>query len=143
MKNFLSTLILLIIYLSLNTEQTRTVFDEEKDKDIYDFYYIEMDYLYTNDFEDIFNNIEIISLTAYVNPVYAKNINNTFFYKDIETFRKNYIKRLKDKGYYMEANKYFLKPIKIERVLLYSSLNKIYEEIDFKSKSYKIIKDEN
>ena len=141
MKNFLSTLILIIIYLSLNIEQTKTVFDVKEDSDIYDFYHIKMDYLYTNNFNELFNDIDIIYLKAYVNPIYDKKIDNIFFYKDIENFRKSYIQRLKDRGYYIEANKYLIKPIKIDSVLVYSSLNNIYDKIDFKNKKYEIMKD--
>lgn len=141
MKNFLSTLILIIIYLSLNTEQTKTVFDVKEDSDIYDFYHIKMDYLYTNNFNELFNDIDIIYLKAYVNPIYDKKIDNIFFYKDIENFRKSYTQRLKDRGYYIEANKYLIKPIKIDSVLVYSSLNNIYDKIDFKNKKHEIMKD--
>lgn len=137
MKDFFSILFLIIVYLSLNVNDSVTVFDDLSDDDIEKFYYIEMDYLYSNDFDKYFKDINIILVETNINPVYKNKINNIYFYKNSELLRKDYLDRLRNKGYYFEANKHLISPIKINRVLAYTSKNKIYDNIPYE-KEYKI-----
>lgn len=143
MKKILTTIIIFIIYLSLKEEKVKTVFSEELNNDLYMTYYIEMDNLNSNNFNDYFKNFDIVALIPDINPIYKDKINIIYFYKDIDDFKKNYIKRLKEKDYYIEANKYMIKPIKINRVITYSSINDIYDSISLNNKNYTIVKSDS
>lgn len=143
MKKMLSTLILFVICLSLKEEKTKTVFNNQIDNDIYMTYYIEMENLNTNNFNNYFSKIEVVALVPYVNPIYEDKLNIIYFYKNIEDFKKSYLRILKEKGYYIEANKYLLKPIRINKVIVYSSINAIYDSVNYNNENYTIIKSDS
>lgn len=143
MKNFISTLILIIIYLALKQDNTMTVFDEKDDYDIYMTYMIEMEYLDTSNFNEYFRNMSVLAITPYINPVYENKLRITYFDDDIDGLRKYYIKKLKEKGYYIEANKYLIMPIRIKEVMIYSSMNEIIEKINKNSDNYIVTKSDS
>lgn len=143
MKKILTTILIFIIYLSLKEEDAKTVFSADLNNDLYMTYYIEIDNLNSNNFNNYFNDLDVVALIPDINPVYKDKINIIYFYKDIDDFKKNYIKRLKEKGYYTEANKYIIKPIKINRVIINSSINDIYDSISVNNKNFTIVKSDS
>lgn len=130
MRKFLSTFILLIIYLSLKDSEIKTVFNEINDSDVYKNYCLEISNLNTFNFNDYFNSIEVIGIIPNINKLYQDKINFIYLDNDIEKFKRLYIRKFKEKGYYKEANKFLILPIKIEQVLVCSSINEIYDKID-------------
>ena len=132
MKDLITFLILLIVCMLIEEPTTQTVFDELENQDIVKNYYIEIDNLNTNNFKEYFNGLEVVALIPYINPVYKDRLVEFYMYDGIYNFRKKYINILKQNGYYQEANKYILRPIVIEKVLVNASLNDIYDTLNGK-----------
>lgn len=126
MKNLFTFLILFIVYLALKEDTTLTVFDENNE-DIYKMYIVEMDNLNTRNFNDYFKEFEVVLIKPDINKVYEDKLDINYFGSDLEELKKYYINRLKDKGYYIEANKYLVMPIKIKKVMINSTMGKIYD----------------
>ena len=124
MKNFFYFLILIIIYLSITSSSTSIVFDEEDESNSY---YVEIENLNTNNISCI-DNLNVQAIEIDINPIYK--IDTIFFYKDLNFFIKNVVRRLKDKGYYIEANRYLIEPIRIKNILVFNNKNKILERIE-------------
>lgn len=122
MKNFFYFFIIFIVYLSITSDNTSFVFDEVEESNSY---YVEIENLNTNNISCI-ENLNIQAIEIEISPIYK--IDKVFFYKDLNFFIKNVIRRLKDKGYYVEANKYLIEPIKIKNILIFNNKNKILEE---------------
>lgn len=124
MKNFFYFFIIFIVYLSITSDNTSFVFDELEESNSY---YVEIENLNTNNISCI-ENLNIQAIEIEINPIYK--IDKVFFYKDLNFFIRNVIRRLKDKGYYIEANKYLIEPIKIKNILVFNNKNKILEELE-------------
>ena len=135
MKKVLIFMLFLTIYLSID-EPSINVFDEVNDN--IDFYYVEIENLNTENLEACFTNLDIKSIEIKLNPLY--DINSIFFYKNISFFKKNVINRLKEKGYYMEANKYLIQNININKVLVYNTKMEIMDSVNKCNKEYIISK---
>lgn len=140
MKKILTTLLILVIYLSLKEETTKTVFSDNIDNDVYRMYHIEMDNLNSHNFNDYFSSMDVIVIEPSINPIYKNKIDIVYFYKNIDDFKEYYIKRLKEKGYYIEANKYLLNPININKIIAFTSINSIYDNISKLNSNYIITK---
>ena len=124
MKNFFYFFIIFIVYLSITSDNTSLVFDEVEESNSY---YVEIENLNTNNVSCI-ENLNIQAIEIEINPIYK--IDKVFFYKDLSFFIRNVIRRLKEKGYYIEANKYLIEPIKIKNILAFNNKNKILEEVE-------------
>ena len=124
MKNFFYFFIIFIVYLSITSDNTSLVFDEVEESNSY---YVEIENLNTNNVSCI-ENLNIQAIEIEINSIYK--IDKVFFYKDLSFFIRNVIRRLKEKGYYIEANKYLIEPIKIKNILVFNNKNKILEEVE-------------
>ncbi len=133
MKNFFYFFIIFIVYLSIASENTSIVFNEVEDD--LNSYYLEIENLNTNNISCI-ENLNIQALEIDINNVYK--MDRLFFYKNLNFFINNVIKRLKEKGYYMEANKYLIEPIKIKKVLVFNNKTKVIEILESCKLNYQI-----
>ena len=124
MKKYVSLFIILILYLSIKSSKIETVFNDINELGSY---YIETNNLNTNNLSCI-DKLTIGSIEININPVYK--IDKVFFYKNTNIFIKNVMKRLKDKGYYKEANRYLIEPIYIKRILVYNTKLKIIDVLN-------------
>ena len=124
MKKYIVFFILLVLYLSIKEPTEHTVFNDINNLDSC---YIETNNLNTNNLSCI-DKLNIISLEININPVYK--IDNVFFYKNTSIFIKNVMDRLKEKGYYREANKYLISPIYIKKILVYNINSKIIDVLN-------------
>jgi hypothetical protein len=86
---------------------------------------IKIENLNTDNFDIYFNNMKVLLVYSYINPVYQDKINIVYAYKSIEDFKNYYVVKLKENGYYMESNKYLYTPIKIVGVVVYSNIEDI------------------
>lgn len=120
MKNLL--LILLLIWLLYPSENTQTVFYEE-DYNIYEIYF-EKGELSTNNILNRFENIQILTIYPYINPIYSDKIElkSYSFQNDfnIDKFKNKYIKELEDNGFKNEAVNININGIDIIKVKVYS-----------------------
>ena len=132
---FLSLLILLIIS-NMKKEKTELVYNETDDKLYRPIYLLfENKTLNTNNFLDYFNQIEVLKIYPYINPVYAgkikANYNYSFSYNDyrydLEKFKNSYIETLRNIGLISEANLYQVRGIIINKVLVNSTLENLEE----------------
>lgn len=111
----------------------------ETDTNSYDQILTQIDNLNTDNFKDYFSNMKVLLIYPYINPVYEDKISMVYVYKSIDKLKEYYIDKLKNLGYYAEANKYLYTPIKINGVVIYSNL----EELKYKYSDKVINKCEN
>jgi membrane-associated protease RseP (regulator of RpoE activity) len=100
----------------------------EADTSSYEQILVQIDNLNTENFKAYFSNMKVLLIYPYINPVYEDKISMVYVYKSIDKFKEYYIDKLKNLGYYAEANKYSYTPIKISGVVIYSNL----EELKYK-----------
>jgi len=143
MKKVLILLILIFIFsFILNKNKIQTVFSVDTEYEIYylDFRKVNLN---TNNFNDYFNNnnMDIIKIEPYVNPIYKdkiKNLNYLFDYysneSNIKKFKERYLKEIKNNNYIDDYNKYLINGIKIEMVKVYSNYKEILELISLNNK---------
>ena len=139
MKRFSVVIILILMFFSLKEDNFKAVFNDRENSDNVLAYYVTIEGLNTNNFDVYFEDIKVLAIIPYVSPIYEEKIRIVYFYKNIDDFRQYYIRKLKEKGFTMEANKYLISPIKINKVLVYDSLAKIYSKLEFVKDRYIII----
>ncbi|HPF83347.1 MAG TPA: hypothetical protein PLV83_04205 [Bacilli bacterium] len=136
MKKILLIIFILMILFLLRKEKSIIVFNElDVDSNAY---YIIMDNLNTNNFNDYFKGLEVLCIYPNINPIYENKIKLNYIYDNINNFKIFYINSLKDKGYYIEANKYLLNPIIIRKVLVYGDIIDIKNKI--RGKKYELVR---
>lgn len=133
---FFIVLVALLIISNIKKEKTELVYNEIEDNSYRPIYLLfENKTLNTNNFLEYFNQIEVIKIYPYINPVYAgkikANYNYSFTYNDykydLEKFKNNYIEILRNIGVTSEANLYQAKGVVINKVLVNSSLKELEE----------------
>ena len=147
MKKLALLISFLLLFLLINIDDdTITVFNE--DIEYSNFYEISfINNLSTNNFLDYFSNSKVIwikpkmnilyeeKLSKY-NKYYFKNVSN---YKNINTFKNEYIDYINSLGYKNEALKLKTSGIMIERIKVYSN----DEELNYIKNSFIDIKIKN
>lgn len=129
-------LVALLIISDIKKETTKLVYNEIEDNSYRPIYLLfENKTLNTNNFLEYFNQIDVIKIYPYINPIYAgkikANYNYSFTYNDykydLEKFKNNYIEILRNIGVTSEANLYQAKGVVINKVLVNSSLKELEE----------------
>lgn len=121
-KVFYLFLILLVVLIDLRSKENLTlVFNQEKTSEFYEFILLEVKDIDTNNFEEKFKNIEVLKLYPVINKIYVDKIKKVYAFKNIESFKNEYLKILEINGYYKDYNYYLINPIKIEKVLVNTS----------------------
>lgn len=128
MKQLVLTVILLVLLLNISLkEDTQLVFNEE---DGFNFYKITLQdkILSTKKIEEYFSNVEILTLTPYVNPLYKNQILEQSFQFDTVSISKNvfnltnkYIYLLQKNGYVKDVIKIKLDGMYIKNMIVYCS----------------------
>ena len=151
MRKILVLIILIIIctFYSLiitKSDNAKTVFNENLNN--YDIYVLDIsnNNISTNTLANYFDNIKILEIYPYINPIYKKIINmssysfNTILSnkKNISNFTTKYLYLLKKNTLNEELTKYSLNGIKINKVKIYASNNDINNLLN--ENNFKIVK---
>lgn len=91
----------------------------------YDYIYIKADNLTLDNLKDRIKGVNIVAVDFYINPVYKEHLQLNYTNKD--NLKEKYLSYLKENNMYSEYNKFLVKPIKINRVLVYSNLSSLNE----------------
>ncbi len=121
MKKLLLTFtICFFVMFSFKEEKTMTTFNEDT---AYSFYTLEfpLKNISTNNFNDYFKNIDVISIEPYINKLYQNQIKQQYQFTNIDKFKEDYLKVLENNGYRSEAVKLKIEGIKIKKIKVYSS----------------------
>lgn len=137
------SLFLVFVFYSNSQEKTSLVFNEEEYIDNYDheyFYVTSKDIqLNTNNLNDYFSNYDIRVMGIYPNldKIYDNNLKNRLGYYsfsqlyntniNVNNFTNRYVGLLKNNNYIEEANMVYFDGINIDKILIYSSYNSIYQ----------------
>lgn len=113
---------------SISDNAIPTMYVSSNDNE-YKIYIIELEDINTNNFEKIFDGLNILALYPEINPIYKDRLITSYMYRDIYTFKENYLEELKSKGCYTDINKYITKPIDIEKVLINTSKNELISKL--------------
>ena len=127
-------IVVISIFFSLiitKGEETEMVFSENSN--YYDIYILDIskENINTNNIIDYFDDIKILEIYPYINPIYKKLINiNSYSFNTILSNRKNislftseYLKKLEDNNLKEEIVKYRINGIKINKIKVYASNN--------------------
>ena len=123
MKKIILTLtICFFIFLSVNSKEKIVTTFNINNNNNYSFYVLEFQShnVSTNNFNKYFENINVIWVEPYINPLY-KQIKTQYLFKDISTFKKEFTDFLIKKGYRSEALNLKIEGIKIKKMKVYSS----------------------
>lgn len=123
MKKIILTLtICFFIFLSVNSKEKIVPTFNINNNNNYSFYVLEFQShnVSTNNFNKYFENINVIWVEPYINPLY-KQIKTQYLFKDISTFKKEFTDFLIKKGYRSEALNLKIEGIKIKKMKVYSS----------------------
>lgn len=141
MRKILLLIILIIIFTFFSIflfkrSNVETVFYENVND--YNIYILDISNLNinTNNIVNYFDDIRILEISPYINPIYKKVIKlnnysfNTFLSnkKNISNFTSKYLNKLKDNALKEELIKYSLNGVKIVKVKIYTS-NDIVNEL--------------
>ncbi len=127
-------IVVISIFFSLiitKGEETEMVFSENSN--YYDIYILDIskENINTNNIIDYFDDIKILEIYPYINPIYKKLINiNSYSFntilsnkKNISLFTSEYLKKLEDNNLKEEIVKYRINGIKINKIKVYASNN--------------------
>ena len=127
-------IVVISIFFSLiitKGEETEMVFSENSN--YYDIYILDIskENINTNNIIDYFDDIKILEIYPYINPIYKKLINiNSFSFntilsnkKNISLFSNEYLNKLEDNNLKEEIIKYRINGIKINKIKVYASNN--------------------
>jgi hypothetical protein len=89
--------------------------------EFYDFILLELDSVNTNNFENFFKDIKVLKIYPSINKIYINKVKNIYNYSNLKEFKNSYLNELDKNGYYKDYNYYLVNPIKIEKLLVYSS----------------------
>lgn len=149
------SLLLVFVFYSNAKEKTSLVFNEEEYIDNYDYEYFYVDskniQLNTNNLNEYFSDYDIKIMGIYPNldKIYIGDLKKKLNYYsfsqlysntiNINNFTNKYVSLLKNNNYIEEANMVYFDGINIDRVLIYSSYNSIYEhDLKYHDFNYKV-----
>ncbi len=132
MKKIIILFLSIIIIFSISKASTKEVFNEYD----YNIYYLDFREanLTTENFNEYFNNIDILKISPYINPIYKNKFkfdeylfDYSSYDNNIKKFKESFLKELKLINYsdYINCS---IKGIKIDMVKVYarkSDINKI------------------
>lgn len=129
-------IVLLILGMIVNNSKTKTemVYSEIEEHNYRQIYLLfENNNLNTNNFTELFKNVEVLKIYPYINPVYASRIKANYNYSfngsnyshELEKFKTAYLKVLKNIGLVNEANYYQSSGVIIKKVLVYEDINNL------------------
>ena len=136
MKKFYFFIILLLcIFSSLiitKSDKTVPTFKEDNSYDIY-ILDISKENINTSNIFNYFDNVKILEIYPYINPIYKKliNLSNYSFNtslsnkKNISLFTREYLRKLENNSLKEELAKYKINGIKINKIKIYASSNYI------------------
>ncbi len=152
------SLFLAFIFYSNYQEKTSLVFNEAEYIDNYDheYFYVTSKNieLNTNNLDDYFSDFDIKIMGIYpnLNKIYNDDLKKRLSYYsfsqlynnriNINNFTNKYVSLLKNNNYIEEANMVYFDGIDIDKVLIYSSYNSIYQhnskyrDFDYKVKEF-------
>lgn len=125
------------------SDKTITTFNEDNGYDIY-LLDISKENINTFNLLDYFDNVKILEIYPYINPIYKKliNLSNYSFNtalsnkKNISLFTRDYLKKIDDNYLKEELVKYQINGIKINKIKVYCKKNDIkYYNIKLESKN--------
>lgn len=131
MKKFLIFLIFLSVFLLYKVE-SNSKYSYLIDDYSYNIYSISIDGLNTNNFLDYFNDIAVISIYPFVNPIYLSNIGDVKYTfrssninNEVNKFKDSYLKLIK-KNSYSDYNYLYMNGVSLSKVDVYISGNQLY-----------------
>ena len=140
-------LILLFIFsffsviLNTNEETIITVFDDKSEE--YNIYFLntEKENITTNNLTDYFEDIKILEIYPYINPIYKKHMKKSYTFNTAVSHKKNtsnfiveYSNQLSNYALNVDNVLVHLNGIKIDKIKVYTSNTKI----DYLMQNYKI-----
>ena len=136
MKYFYFFIILLLcIFSSLIITKSDNVISTFKEDNSYDVYILDISKENINTFNllDYFDNVKILEIYPYINPIYKKLINLSSYSfntslsnkKNISLFTREYLRKLDNNSLKEELVKYKLNGIKINRIKIYATTSNI------------------
>ena len=140
-------LILLFIFsffsviLNTNEETIITVFDDKSEE--YNIYFLntEKENITTNNLTDYFEDIKILEIYPYINPIYKKHMKKSYTFNTAVSHKKNtsnfiveYSNQLSNYALNVDNVLVHLNGIKIDKIKVYRSNTKI----DYLMQNYKI-----
>lgn len=129
-KIFYLFLILLLVLIDLRSKENLTlVFKQSDENEFYEFILLELDGFNTNNLDIFLKDIKVLKIYPSINKVYKNNIKNVYNYTNIKDFKDSYLNELEKNGYYKDYNYYLVNPIKIEKILVYSSENTLKNKL--------------
>ncbi len=117
-------IILLIIFIFLfNLNYSENIVTTFKENNLNNFYILEFpnNNLSTNNFLNYFSDVQVIWIEF--NTKY--DIKKRYVYKDIDEVKNKYIDELNKNNYKMDAINMFVSGIVINKIKVYSNINKI------------------
>lgn len=117
-------IIVLIIFIFLfNLNYNEKVMTTFKENNLNNFYILEFpnNNLSTNNFLNYFNDIQVIWVE--VNSKY--NVKKRYNYYNIDKLKKDYLEELENNNYKLEAINHQISGIIINKIKVYSNINKI------------------
>lgn len=130
-KIFYLFLILLLLLIDLRSKENLTlVFKQKDENEFYEFILLELDNVNTSNLDIILKDIKVLKVYPSINKIYKNNIKNVYNYTNINDFKDSYLNELEKNGYYKDYNYYLVNPIKIEKILVYSSENTIRNKFE-------------
>lgn len=117
-------IILLIIFIFLfNLNYSEKIMTTFKENNLNNFYILEFpnNNLSTNNFLNYFSDVQVIWIEF--NTKY--DIKKRYVYKDIDEVKNKYIDELNKNNYKMDAINMFVSGIVINKIKVYSNINKI------------------
>lgn len=140
-------IVISITLIMTSKKDTQLVYKEiDNSKDFQLIYLLfENNNLNTNNFMNYFKNIEVIKIYPYINPVYANKIKANYSYSftkenyiyDLQKFTSIYLEKLRSLGLMKDSNKYQIKGVIINKVLVYCNLDIIKDKFqDFNNIKY-------
>ena len=129
-------ILLLIFFLFIFSFSVKSNNNYVVGDDTYEYRYVSINNLNTNNFIDYFKGINIISIYPHVNPIYKDRIGNIYYkfsssdiLSEIEKFKYNYMKLIK-KNSYSDYNYLYVSGINIDKVVIYISNKELNKFID-------------
>lgn len=129
------------VILNTNEETIITVFDDKSEE--YNIYFLntEKENITTNNLTDYFEDIKILEIYPYINPIYKKHMKKSYTFntavshkKNISNFIVEYSNQLSNYALNVDNVLVHLNGIKIDKIKVYTSNTKI----DFLMQNYKI-----
>lgn len=133
--SIISVLLFLIFILSNSKKETVLVYNEISNNHEYQQIYLQFEdnTLNTNNFDFYFNNIDVLKIYPYINPIYAGRLKANYNYTftrtkhslDLERFKTSFVENIRKIGLVNEANNFETNGIIINKVLVYSSIENL------------------